>query len=599
MNTNKHESFVVATALCCRVLVVATAQTAGDLGIRVGRSFLLVLLFFSVIGSSVTLGQSEDLKINSSTRTILTPNTPIFRNLEITPLATPGAPSLSTSGTAGSTSRTYKIVAQLKDGTTTAAGLSTTITTSNATLTSGNRVALTWTAVPGAYNYGIYRTATAGTPSTTGKIGSSVPGNTGFSDTGLAGDGTTPPTENTTGRFKTAGRDMSLSSFPGGSYAFRDFAKISQDSVSKLLTGKTANDASQKLFSTRDDSGAGNYARSITWFGYSSVDMTGVSVYTNGGNAVFSVTLIAPDVGITASHINELCGTCLADGDSVRFVAADGTKANPTILSNTTVDPDTIGGHDIRVIRFSPPLSDKFKYYKILSSGFPIASAQVVYTDQNKKAFVAQQAADAGAGGISVATSAFSTFYHLPVDGDSANPIFAVLDGEPVLLATFQSPDGGPALGDNVAAINAAMASLGSAYRVTQFYARGLENSAYIRASSEPTAGQVVRLPAGGKFTFPFIEGTAKLVSPNSGASIIEVTTDHGNHTMAFDNYVAVTFGTGKDAIFRTALQVGHKVSAPANAGSTGTAGDWAADTGFIYICTATDTWKRVAIATW
>lgn len=37
----------------------------------------------------------------------------------------------------------------------------------------------------------------------------------------------------------------------------------------------------------------------------------------------------------------------------------------------------------------------------------------------------------------------------------------------------------------------------------------------------------------------------------------------------------------------------------PASAAATGTKGDIVHDTGFIYICTATDTWKRVAIATW
>lgn len=40
-------------------------------------------------------------------------------------------------------------------------------------------------------------------------------------------------------------------------------------------------------------------------------------------------------------------------------------------------------------------------------------------------------------------------------------------------------------------------------------------------------------------------------------------------------------------------------VAAPASASATGTAGTIAYDTGYIYICTATDTWKRVAIATW
>jgi len=46
-------------------------------------------------------------------------------------------------------------------------------------------------------------------------------------------------------------------------------------------------------------------------------------------------------------------------------------------------------------------------------------------------------------------------------------------------------------------------------------------------------------------------------------------------------------------------VRVQQSVSAPATAASTGKAGDFAYDAGFIYICTATDTWKRVAVATW
>lgn len=37
----------------------------------------------------------------------------------------------------------------------------------------------------------------------------------------------------------------------------------------------------------------------------------------------------------------------------------------------------------------------------------------------------------------------------------------------------------------------------------------------------------------------------------------------------------------------------------PASATATGIAGSVAWDADFFYICTATDTWKRVAVATW
>lgn len=37
----------------------------------------------------------------------------------------------------------------------------------------------------------------------------------------------------------------------------------------------------------------------------------------------------------------------------------------------------------------------------------------------------------------------------------------------------------------------------------------------------------------------------------------------------------------------------------PASAGATGTKGEICWDADFIYVCTATDTWERVAIASW
>lgn len=43
----------------------------------------------------------------------------------------------------------------------------------------------------------------------------------------------------------------------------------------------------------------------------------------------------------------------------------------------------------------------------------------------------------------------------------------------------------------------------------------------------------------------------------------------------------------------------GGTASTPANASATGTAGTILWDSGFIYICVAANTWKRVAIATW
>ncbi len=39
--------------------------------------------------------------------------------------------------------------------------------------------------------------------------------------------------------------------------------------------------------------------------------------------------------------------------------------------------------------------------------------------------------------------------------------------------------------------------------------------------------------------------------------------------------------------------------STPASAGATGVAGTVAIDSNYIYVCTATNTWKRAALSTW
>ena len=43
----------------------------------------------------------------------------------------------------------------------------------------------------------------------------------------------------------------------------------------------------------------------------------------------------------------------------------------------------------------------------------------------------------------------------------------------------------------------------------------------------------------------------------------------------------------------------GASDDAPATASSSGTTGDIAYDSDYLYVCVATDTWKRVALSTW
>jgi hypothetical protein len=57
------------------------------------------------------------------------------------------------------------------------------------------------------------------------------------------------------------------------------------------------------------------------------------------------------------------------------------------------------------------------------------------------------------------------------------------------------------------------------------------------------------------------------------------------------------TLGTG--TVQANGLPVGVKVAVPATATSTGVVGQWAADASWHYVCTAANTWRRAALATW
>lgn len=62
---------------------------------------------------------------------------------------------------------------------------------------------------------------------------------------------------------------------------------------------------------------------------------------------------------------------------------------------------------------------------------------------------------------------------------------------------------------------------------------------------------------------------------------------------------LTVTSGTTilQDALFQGGLYT--TPDTPASASASGTAGQISVDANYIYVCTATNTWKRVAIATW
>jgi len=104
--------------------------------------------------------------------------------------------TITQGGTPGATSYSYAVTANNAAGETIGSQVVTT-TTGNATLNGTNFNTINWSSVVGATTYNVYRTASSGTPSSTGKVGTAIAGTT-FNDTGIAG-GSALPTANTTG----------------------------------------------------------------------------------------------------------------------------------------------------------------------------------------------------------------------------------------------------------------------------------------------------------------------------------------------------------------------------------------------------------------
>jgi hypothetical protein len=120
----------------------------------------------------------------------------------IVAITSPVAPTLATGGTAGTTSYSYKVTALQADRTETTASPQATIATGNATLSTSGYNRVTITPVTGASSYNVYRTASAGTPASTGLIGNTL--GSLFLDTGIAAT-TAAPTVNNTGTLAVGG----------------------------------------------------------------------------------------------------------------------------------------------------------------------------------------------------------------------------------------------------------------------------------------------------------------------------------------------------------------------------------------------------------
>lgn len=169
-----------------------------------------------------------------------------------TALASPAAPTVTVEGTAGTTDYSYAIAALDGNGGETAASAATAITTGNATLSSSDYNALSWTAVTGASGYAIYRTASAGTPSTTGFIG--ITNGMSFNDTGVATS--IPPVGVATDAPTTALGDLFVTSITSG--AGTTSLTLAATAANAVTGSDVLHDDTAAIQNALDNSGGGD-----------------------------------------------------------------------------------------------------------------------------------------------------------------------------------------------------------------------------------------------------------------------------------------------------------------------------------------------------
>lgn len=316
-------------------------------------------------GGSLALGGDGNWYLNTTapiafnggtvTNAITAPSFGVGNNLNLLTTPTPSLPTVSTSGTAGSTSYTYGIVALNASGTSTGLSFTATITTGNATLNSTNFNTISWSAVTNAAQYQVWRTASGGTPSSTGLIGT-VTG-TSFNDQGAAGNSATAPGVNLTGVVTQNGTPILVASYanrlspnpdpenlligPGAgmglSPSSAEITSVGYNSLGAIGTGFTGVDSTavgyrcfQSLQAGSDNTGVGNVC-----FG----DATTLS----------DVTAIGEDVGrhsTSASAViaigakaffNSACTTCIGIGNSV-FSGLASSASNLVVIAHNALD---------------------------------------------------------------------------------------------------------------------------------------------------------------------------------------------------------------------------------------------------------------------
>lgn len=235
-----------------------------------------------------------------------------------------------------------------------------------------------------------------------------------------------------------------------------------------------------------------------------------------------------------------------------------GSGSTPLLIQNRSISANTAVG-----ISFAPNTSDTADRSAIIygvneSGGSGNATGLTFHTNANGGSPTERLRIDSS-GKVGIGTT--SPPGKLTVATTSADPISGLSawgDGYSVVSPGGTSTSGG----------------IGFSFNTTA-------NMGHISCATPGTAWRDLSYQAS---THRFMNGGSELVRiDSSGRLLIGTSSDSGGALLQV-NGNRIRVGTAKT---------------PASASDTGTAGEICWDTSYIYVCTATDTWKRAALSTW
>jgi hypothetical protein len=249
--------------------------------------------------------------------------------------------------------------------------------------------------------------------------------------------------------------------------------QIYSKNIDDAIFGLTANSSTKQIFSSKSPSATTPaFTRSSTCWA-KNIDTSPQSIWNNHASTSFpfqaggyggSGTLISPRHIVYSYHFQ------FADGTILVFVDMNNNCYTRTLSSSVRV-----GGTDIQIGLLDSDITT-VSFAKILKLNLASKTNSnyklpVLFMDQDRNALVGEYyIINDGGYCVSPTESAQRTsFYELPIGGDSGNPICLVYENQIILAFTFFSATAGPSLSHYVNDINTAMTTLGGGYTATTF----------------------------------------------------------------------------------------------------------------------------------